>query len=123
VELGFQVELFPAAVDRAVDFYVRVLGFVVERDERPAGSDYVAVRRGAARIGLSAAWAPTDPAARRVPQGVELVLEVDDLTAERDRIVAHGWPLADDIGTRPWGRSDLRLFDPDGYYIRVTARD
>ena len=122
MEPAFQVELFPADVDRSVDFYVGVLGFAVERDARGSGSAYVAVRRGAARIGLGAAWEPADPSARRVPQGVELVLEVDDLGAERARVVAAGWPLAEDVQLRSWGREDFRVFDPDGYYIRVTTR-
>jgi catechol 2,3-dioxygenase-like lactoylglutathione lyase family enzyme len=121
--LEFQVEVFPSDVDRSVDFYTRVLGFEVVRDRRASGSAYVAVSRGAARIGISAAWEPTDASVRRVPHGVELVLEVDDLSAERARIVAEAWPLAEDVQMRSWGREDFRLFDPDGYYIRITTRE
>ena len=25
------------------------------------------------------------------------------------------------VGVRPWGQTDFRLIDPDGYYIRVTS--
>src|ERR1039457_1403099 len=33
--------------------------------------------------------------------GVELVLEVDDVTGERDQVVAAGWPLETDLRKRP----------------------
>ncbi len=62
------------------------------------------------------------PEARRPPVGVELVLEVDDLDFERERVAEAGWPVADKITERPWGLSDFRLLDPDGYYWRITAR-
>ncbi|MGD0561095.1 MAG: VOC family protein, partial [Streptosporangiaceae bacterium] len=60
--------------------------------------------------------------ARGLPTGTELVLETDDVTAERDRIVAAGWPLDEDLTERPWGLTDFRIYDPDGYYLRVTAK-
>jgi hypothetical protein len=63
-----------------------------------------------------------DPLARRLPAGTELVLETDDVTTERDRIAGTGWPLEDDLTERPWGLTDFRLYDPDGYYFRVTNK-
>ncbi len=59
---------------------------------------------------------------RRPPTGVELVLEVDDVVAERDRVVAAGWPLLEGLQDRPWRLSDFRLLDDSGYYLRVTSR-
>jgi uncharacterized glyoxalase superfamily protein PhnB len=61
-------------------------------------------------------------AARRAPAGVELVLEVDDVAGERDRVVAAGWPLEEDLQDRPWSLRDFRIPDPAGYYLRVTHR-
>ena len=29
--------------------------------------------------------------------------------------------LAEDLTARSWGLTDLRLFDPDGYYLRLTT--
>lgn len=122
MEMALQVEVFPADLGRCVDFYVRVLRFDVVEDKRGDPTPYVSFRRGSARIGASPSWGPTDASARAVPQGAELVLEVDDVVAERDHIVASGWSLASDLRTRPWGREDFRLYDPDGYYIRITTR-
>jgi catechol 2,3-dioxygenase-like lactoylglutathione lyase family enzyme len=91
-------------------------------DKRGDPSPYLFVRRGRVEIGATLAWEPIDPAARGVPQGVEVVLEVDDLVAERDALVTAGWPIAEDITRRPWGLTDFRVFDPDGNYLRFTMR-
>ena len=52
----------------------------------------------------------------------EIVLEVDDVRAERDR-VAVLWPLEEDLLERPWGLTDFRVVDPAGYYVRLTSRE
>lgn len=120
VEVRF--ELFPADLDRFVDFYVRVLRFELAADRRHEEQPYVYLRRGGVRIGALQAWQPVDPQVRSVPYGVEIVIEVDDLAAERDAVLAAGHPLAEDIRARPWGLEDFRLFDPDGYYLRFTTK-
>jgi len=121
-QLELRIELFPADLDRLVDFYVRVLRFELVSDRRKGSEPHVSLRRGAVKIGAVPAWLPVDSAARAVPQGVELVLEVENLDAERDAVVAAGWPLESDVALQPWGLSDFRIFDPDGHYIRFTTR-
>lgn len=115
-------ELFPSDLDRFVEFYVRVLRFEVSTDRRQEGELYVYLKRGDVRIGANQAWEEVDPGLRSVPQGVEIVIEVDDLAAERDAVCQAGYPLSEDITRRPWGLDDFRLFDPDGYYLRFTTR-
>ena len=107
---------------RCIDFYTRVLGFTVVDDRRDSGTPYLSVRRDRIRIGAVPAGQPVDHAARAWPAGPEIVLEVDDVTAERDRVVAQHWPLADDLRDRPWGLTDFRVLDPDGYFLRLTSR-
>jgi uncharacterized glyoxalase superfamily protein PhnB len=98
------------------------LRFRLKDDRRRHPAPYVEVARGGARIGASVAWRAVDRVARAASQGVELVREVDDLQAECDAVTAAGWPLAADVTHRPWGTSDFRLHDLDGYYVRVTTR-
>jgi uncharacterized glyoxalase superfamily protein PhnB len=119
--LGLRIEVFPADLDRFVDFYVRVLRFELEVDRRSEATPHVSVRRGSARIGASLPWESVDAEKRAVPQGVELVLEADDLAGERDAVKSAGWPVTADITRQPWGLEDFRLFDPDGHYIRITT--
>ena len=44
------------------------------------------------------------------------------MRAERDRVVAAGIELAEDLQEREWGLTHFRMRDPDGYYLRITDR-
>lgn len=120
--MTFRFELFPSNLDATVDFYTRVLGFQLTVDRRGESEPCVAVERDGVRIGAAHRPNPDHPARRRPPTGVELVLEVDDLQAELDRVRAAGWPLAEEPRSRPWGLRDFRLLDAGGYYLRITDR-
>jgi lactoylglutathione lyase len=113
-------EIFPSDLDRTLRFYIDVLGFDVVRDERRAHPPYLAMRRGDVHLGAVSRPPIADPEARRPPTGVELVLEVDDVDAERARISTTNWLVTEDLTLRPWGLRDFRLLDPDGYYWRIT---
>ena len=117
-----RIELFVRNVDAFVDFYTRVLGFAVRTDGRDSAHPYVAVRRDDIEVGASPSWEPVDPVVRSVPAGVELVIEVDDLDAEERRVTEARWPIESPKQQRPWGLTDFRVHDPDGYYIRLTTR-
>ncbi len=120
--MTLRCEIFPSDLDAAVDFYTRVLRFNVTKDQRHHASAYVSMQRGSVRVGAARREVPGSPAARLPPTGVELVLEVDDVAAERDLVVAAGWPLEQDLQDRAWGLTDFRLVDPAGYYLRITSR-
>ena len=117
-----RLEIFPADLNATVRFYVDLLGFTLVTDRRGDEQPYLALERGAVRIGAAARPGEGSPAQRRPPTGVEIVLEVDYLHAERDRIRHAGWPIEEDIIRRPWGLQDFRVIDPDGYYLRITHR-
>jgi len=109
-------------IDAFVSFYVGVLRFSVVHDDRPDSGAYVALQRGDVRIGAVAAGEETDGSRRLPPQGIEIVLETDDLEHERAAVRRAGRELAEDVVERPWGLCDFRLLDPDGHCIRVTTR-
>jgi lactoylglutathione lyase len=123
MEMTLRFEIFPDDLDVIADFYQRVLGFSLITDQRGAQAAYVSLQRGTVRVGAAARREiPDAHAARRPPAGVELVLEVDDVAGERDRVLAAGWPLEEDLRERPWGLADFRILDPAGYYLRITGR-
>ena len=123
MEMTLRFEIFPDDLDATVDFYTRVLGFTVVKDQRGDSSPYVSLKRGGVQVGAARRALARDAAvARRPPAGVELVLEVDDVAGERDRVAAAGWPLSEDLQDRPWGLTDFRILDPAGYYLRITDR-
>jgi predicted enzyme related to lactoylglutathione lyase len=120
--MTLRFEIFPADLDATVDFYRRVLRFRVTDDRRAEPEAYVSLQRGSVRVGALRSTGPDARPARLPPGGVELVLEVDDVAAELDRVVAAGWPLEVDLQDRPWGLRDFRILDPAGYYLRITSR-
>ena len=122
VEMTMRSEIFPDDLDATVDFYMRVLRFRLTVDRRGQPDEYVSLQRGSVRVGAARRVGPHVRAARLPPAGAELVLEVDDVVAERDRVTAAGWPLAEDLQDRPWGLKDFRILDPAGYYLRITDR-
>lgn len=120
--MTLRIEIFPDDLDAFVKFYTEVLGFTLTVDQRGTGYPYAAVEHGRVRIGAARAWEQVDRQARTPPAGVEIVLEVGDVTAFRDRVLAAGYPLEQDLRRRPWGLTDFRVHDPAGYYLRITNR-
>lgn len=66
---------------------------------------------------------PPGQPGRRPPQGVEIVLEVDDIAGQRAQVAEAGWPIKEDLTARPWGLCDFRILDPNGYYLRITDQN
>ena len=122
VAVTLRCEVFSGDLDATASFYTEVLGFEIGRDARSDESPYLSLIRGVVKLGAAERRTGTDPRARQPPTGVELVLEVVDVFAERERVANAGWPVCDEITERPWGLKDFRLLDPDGYYWRITSR-
>jgi uncharacterized glyoxalase superfamily protein PhnB len=121
---GLRAELFVRDVPRAAAFYRDVLGFEIQR-VAPGG--YTSIGREGAVFGLNAvAHLPPDHPARPGPgepvgRGVEFVVMVDDVAALHARAKASGQAEVSALVTQPWGLTDFRLVDPDGYYVRITG--
>ena len=119
------LELFTHDLAVSLDFYVRILGFTRET-ERPGG--YIPLSRGAARIALNlrSELERDHPlrmtSAERAGLGVEIVLEVENVEALYEHVVSERWPVSAALQRRPWGLTDFRVSDPDGYYWRITSR-
>jgi lactoylglutathione lyase len=120
--MNLRLEIFPADLNLTADFYMRVMAFELVVDRRGQPEPYLALSRDAVRVGAAGGTAGGQRGHRVPPTGVELVLEVDDLIAEHQRVRAAGWPIEEDLADRPWGLRDFRLLDPDGYYLRITDR-
>src|SRR5215216_4863347 len=104
--MRLRLELFIDDLDRSIDFYRRVLGFHLVRQD----PSYASLCNGAVVLGLGLA---TDLPARR-GVGVEVVLEVDDLEAAYALVRRAGVRPVEAPRERPWGLRDFRILDPDG---------
>ena len=126
-DMGLRLELFVRDMEVSIDFYRRVLGFAVLR--RDAG--YASLRQGAVTLGLGPIAKLSDEhgyfTRRRLAQerglGIEIVLEIDDIQAYNRDVRASAHPITEDLQEHPWGLIDFRIVDPDGYYLRITARN
>ncbi len=124
-EASLRLELFVADVAKAVAFYRDVLGFEV----LSGWGEYVPVRLGSVTLGLG----PIDglsaehyfrPEIERQRRGLgaEIVIEVPDVLALHERVAASGYPISTELKDRPWGLTDFRLSDPDGYFLRISSQ-
>ena len=125
--MTLRLELFVSDMDRAIAFYRDVLGFaLLRRDE-----GYASIRRGDVILGIGPiSKLPVEGEYFTQTRlngdrglGVEIVLEVEDIAAEYERVMATGYHLVEHLKDRPWGLIDFRLADPDDYYLRITSSD
>jgi len=104
--------------DRALAFYVDVLGFEVV-DDSPMGPDmrWLRVRPRGAEVTLSlVTWFPS-----MTPGSLKgLLLESDSLDADVERFTAAGVAMDGGVKVEPWGRY-VALDDPDGNGIIVRG--
>ena len=125
--LGLRLELFVEDMGESVRFYRRALGFEVVREVR---GDYASLRSGDIMLGIgpiaklpdTGGYFTRSIASQRRGLGVEIVMEVDDLSAAHRRVLNSGHTVFEPPQQRPWGLRDFRIVDPDGYYLRVTSR-
>lgn len=115
-------EIFPADLEKCIAFYTSVLRFVlVQRKDGYAYFQRDGIFIGADQSNFELSdLQRADRSSRKPPTGVEIVIEVDDLLAERNWVVEKGWTLDDDIKLQEWGLMDFRIMDPDGFYLRMT---
>ena len=124
--MSLRLELFVVDMDIAIRFYRDVLSFALLRRE----PDYASLRHGEVVFGLgpvaklpaAGGYFTQSRLAQERGLGVEIVLEVDDVGAAHDAVRASGHPILEPLQDRPWGLTDFRVADPDGYYLRITSR-
>ncbi len=121
-----RLELFVADMERAIGFYRDVLGFgLLRRDD-----GYASLQHGSFTLGLGPiaklperdGYFTRERLAGGRGLGVEIVLEVDDVARACREVEGAGYPLHEPLRARPWGLTDFRIVDPDGYYLRITSR-
>jgi lactoylglutathione lyase len=121
---GLRIELFVRDLDISMSFYREALGFRVVRSTPGA---YAALAREGAIIGLNlASGLPADHPVSLLPaerpgRGVEIVLVVRDAEESFAQALRSGRAIFAPLTIQPWGLTDFRIIDPDGYYVRVTG--
>ena len=106
-------------LEEAIAFYTSHLGFRLDQRSGPIG----VVSRGALHLLLSGPTSsgsrPTAGGQRQEPGGWNrIVLYVDDIEAEVDRLRTAGVTFRDDVRTGPGGKQ-VQITDPDGNPIEL----
>jgi predicted enzyme related to lactoylglutathione lyase len=117
------VELFVEDTDKSRNFYRDLIGMSVVRNS----PDYIELSSGQAQIsicpkaGLRKGHYLAETPEQRLGCRVEFCLEVQNLKEIYDRAIQAGAIIHEPIEKRPWGRTDFRIIDPDGAYLRITT--
>ena len=104
--------------DKAVAFYVDVLGFEIDFEWRhePGFPVYMGIRRGTLYAHLSEYEASGPPG-----QGRGMTLSVVDVNAWYEALKQKGISFEREIQTQPWGSIDFIVHDPFDNSIVVTS--
>ncbi|WP_409522930.1 VOC family protein [Nitrincola sp. MINF-07-Sa-05] len=128
-QMTIRIEIFVQDPDFSTEFYSRILRFNKIKEHSYQGGTYIAITNGKVHIGiLSQTAVLKDFSAefsmelRRPPVGPEIVLEVENIEEYYNYVCNSKYPIAGELQDRPWGARDFRLYDPDGYYLRLTSR-
>jgi lactoylglutathione lyase len=125
-QMSLRLELFVGDLETSIAFYCDILGFDVQRRE----ADYTSLRCGTvilglgpiAKLPLSQGYFTQHRLQSNRGAGVEIVLDVEDIHALYTYVQQTSYPITEPLMLRPWGLTDFRLADPDGYYLRLTSR-
>lgn len=103
-------------------FYTEIVGLqVIRRLE-----DFLVLQTGSAKIHICCkTFAPeylkdAEPI-QNLGSKVEFCFEVEDVAEVYTRVQAVGYPIFEPIKEQDWGKTDFRLIDPNGAYIRITS--
>lgn len=121
------MELFAKDHKELADFYCRVLKFerVGESDE----GTYIAIQNGGVTLGIGpqshlseSHYFDREVLKGRKGTGIEIVLEVEDIDAYYKHVTDATYPIQTALKHRPWGQTDFRIVDPEGYFLCITSR-
>ncbi|MCW3989944.1 MAG: VOC family protein [Candidatus Bathyarchaeota archaeon] len=120
-------ELSVACVDKSLEFYVGVLGFVIEYSRPEEGFCFLSLEGSQIMIEeINDNWW-TGELEHPFGRGINFQIEVSDVSVLVDSLVEAGVALFRPVGER-WYRGDDTEFgqieflvqDPDGYLLRFT---
>jgi uncharacterized glyoxalase superfamily protein PhnB len=124
--LELRVALTSADYDRLVKFYSDGLGFEPAQIWNNGQGKTLILELGKATLELfdetQAATIDQLEAGRRISGQVRFALQVPDLQAALQRLLAHGATMVHPPVTTPWGDMNVRLQDPDGMQVTLFQK-
>lgn len=121
------MKLWPGIITEKVLESKEFYGRVFKAQPIYEGEDgwFVLLQIGESELGFMKPGLESQAAAFRPAfqgQGVWIAIEVDDVDAEHQRILALGVPLAVNLRDEPWGDRHFAVVDPNGVSVDVVQR-
>lgn len=121
--LELRVALTTSDYERLVKFYAEGLGLEPAAIWNNDGGRALILDMGRATLELfderQAEVIDQLEAGRRVSGQVRFALQVPDLKAATERLLAHGATLVHEPVVTPWGDTNVRFQDPDGMQVTL----
>ena len=121
--LELRVALTSREYERSVKFYCEGLGIEPAAIWNNDGGQALMLNMGNATLEVfderQAEVIDQLEAGKRVSGQIRFALQVPDLQAAMERLLAHGATLVHPPVTTPWGDHNVRLQDPDGMQITL----
>jgi len=121
--LEFRVALTTSDYERLVNFYSRGLGVEPAAIWNNDGGKALILDMGKATLELfderQAEIIDQLEAGQRISGQIRFALQVPDLNAAIERLLAHGARLVHEPVLTPWGDYNARLQDPDGMQVTL----
>lgn len=113
-------EIYVRDISASERFYSQAIGLTTVRRHE----DFAVLASDAVKIHLCRAEDAPDalvPVQGPVGSGTEFCIVVSDIAAAYARARQSGYSILEHLTDQDWGKTDFRLLDPDGAYIRVTT--
>ncbi len=121
--MEFRVALTTEAFERLASFYLDGLGFEPAQVWPEDQGQALVLDMGKATLEVfdekQADTIDQIEAGRRISGQIRFALQVPDLDAAMERLVAHGATLVHPPVVTPWGDRNVRFQDPDGMQITL----
>lgn len=114
-------EIYVADMLASKRFYMEVIGLDLVREQ----DDFIVLAKGNSKLHICpAADLPEyliGSQFKRIGSNIEFCFEVENIHSHFERAERSGWQLHERLQKQPWGKTDYRVIDPDGAYIRITS--
>ena len=124
--LELRVALTSSDYERSVKFYCEGLGIEPAAIWNNGGGRALILDMGNATVEIfdeiQAETIDQIEAEQRISGQIRFALEVPDLKAAMERLIAHGATLVHPSIITPWGDYNVRLQDPDGMQITLFQK-
>ena len=121
--IEMRVALTASDFERSVKFYCAGLGLEPAAIWNNGGGQALILNMGHAALEIfdeiQAQTIDQIEAGQRISGQIRFALQVPDLKAAMERLLAHGATLVHPPVTTPWGDYNVRLQDPDGMQITL----